>query len=243
MKMKKTLLLFVSVLGIAFQVQAGPWDELNQLNEKYAKATSYYTRIRYTLMDADNPSTLIDDRNGEVKRSPLGLYNKLDQLEYVVNKTYALLINHDLQECVVQRNTAMENPNSEGTDYTWINTLLKQNNVMYYVTADVQGQKAFRIDFKHNVMLKYRYIDIHFSAEKLEVTKVKMFYRHDASLYGLEGAYTPLMVMEYSSQNFAPVFTENDFSEKNYVSINGNKAQGVNSCKDYSILLDIAEKK
>ena len=241
MKMKKTLLLLTGMLVLGIQAFAGPWDELNLLNEKYAKAGSYYTRIRYLLMDADNPSTVIDDRQGEVKRSPLGLYNKLDQLEYVVNKTYALMINHELQECVVQRNTAMENPNAEGTDYSWINALLKQNNVMYYVTADVAGQKAFRIDFKANVLLKYRYIDVHFSPDKMEVTKVKMFYRHDAALYGLEGEYTPLMVMEYSAQNFNPVYTENDFSEKNYVSISGGKAKGVNSCKDYEVLLLTAE--
>lgn len=241
MNMRKTLLFLACLFSLPALLSAGPWDELNRLNEKYAGTASYYAQIRYRLMDADNPSTLIDDSQGEVKRCSLGIYNRLDKLEYVVNRTYALMVNHDLQECIVQRNTAMQKPDAEGMDYSWIHTLLQQPNVMYYVKADNRGEKAFRIDFRDNALLKYRYIDVHYSPEKTEVTRVKMFYRHEASLYGLEGTYTPLMLIEYIEQNFNPVFTENDFSEKNYVSINGNKSQGINSCKGYRILLGIGE--
>ncbi len=237
MKNRALSLLLLLVLSVGC-CHASIWDDLNAIRAKYNGIKSYAADHVYTLTADDPADRVVSVQYGSMAYSPAGYRYLLGDNLFAANQHYVWGVYKDVAEMVVQPLEEEDLAAPEGIwNFKKFDALLQQYKVLSAIPASKVGHRALRFDFHAHPLLQYRLIEMEYDPSTYAVLKVKMVYQYEASYYGLQEDYIPVLTIEYSHQQFNPDLAASSFSEAGYFKLAGDHFVGISPAyRDFTIL-------
>jgi hypothetical protein len=233
MRKRSFIFLFAicfSAVQVCAQDIAGVFREVNTA---YAKASSMSMQIQYKLYTNYISVTPYESSAGEFVKQNNNYYSSLLGITTIQNNKYKLSISDNEKTIIVSDPHASE----KSPSVPQIDSMLAKCSSSELKT-EANGYKNCILHFEKNPFSEFDRIEIEINTDHF-VSKLVMFYREAVTLDETNPSLKkekPRLEISYSSITAHPVFAEDQFSEKKYISADGKKIALTPSFATYRLL-------
>ncbi len=240
MKEKKHKLLILLLLLNAFVWAQDMKQDFLNINKVYHKNTCVNMSMAYTLYENHSSTTAVEKLEGMVKRMGECMHYKLSHIEYLRNTKYNLMIDNQAKLMVLTEHNTKLFDWDEQAYFGNLDAYLKMCDKSTYSTQGAYA--AYDLQIKSG---KYSRVIISFDKKKYLIHKMVFYYREaiDISKDKSGKKSSPRLEIDFSGINTSVQYTENDFSEMNFL----NKTEKNYTCKpaykDFRLKVELFDKK
>ena len=206
------LVLALSISGFSQSLK----EDLGKMKTLYAESDF---RMDMTVNIYSHEGAILQQNLGEVRRKGEDYYTAMDKTEKLVNSKCALFVDH--QRKTIFCRPGFENQSPEESTSAIVPDENQFDEQQAELLEEENNSRTWRITLERG---PYKEMDMKVGHEG-ELIQLTYYYRSTA-----DQPYAYLTI-GYSNREFAPRFSQQDFSEKNYVQIKG---ENVSLSKNYA---------
>lgn len=233
MKKRGYFLAFTILLSVAGLKAQDFASAFQQVNATYAKTPNISMQVQYSLFTNYVSTVPFENSIGFFVKEKGNYYSKLLGITTIQNSRYKLSVNENEKVIIVSNPAESE----KAPSLPMIDSMLVRCSSKEVVDLD-NGTKRYILHFEKTVFSEFDRIDIEINAAHF-VSKLVLFYREAVNLDESNTELKkekPRLEISYSSINTQPVISQEQFSEKHYINVNGKQIVLNSSFSNYRLL-------
>lgn len=221
-------LVFFLLLGISMRAQKNDAvvEELKKVNTSLKKCPSVKMDVAYTYFSSYTSKIPIEVQKGKIKKKGNSQYSSLLGTTTVLNDKYLLVVDSNSQRIIVSDRKTTSAP-QEVNDIDLEKMMKIYNSPVPVTSGNLTGYKFV---CKPNVNTEHSIIEIYYSKKNYVIEKLVFYYQQAMPVDPdkEDGAVDkPRLEIVFSNINLNAGLTDADFSEKNYIKIEGKEMKSL----------------
>ena len=232
---KFNLILFFVVLSLAdVAFSQNMKEDIRKVNLVYDKNDKISMDIIYNAYETYESSRIADTYVGSMKRNGKNYYSKILDIETVYTDKYALVINKEKKQLIVNNPIMFNNSNVTMVD---VDESFNSYSEVKEKT-ETATQKVYYFKVKKNIITNVSAFDIYINKETFFVEKAVIYYAHELKSNpndANEKYKKPRLEIVFNNININPTFEAGFFDYNSYITAKGTEFKLTDTYKDYNL--------
>jgi hypothetical protein len=232
--MKKYFVILLSACFFALPLCAqNIASAFREVNVAYAKASTMSMQVQYNLFTDYTGTIPFESSAGKFIKQGNNYYSSLLGVTTIQNNKLKLSVSENEKTIIVSSPVTAE----KAPSLPLIDSMLARCSSSEVKLME-NGDKNYILHFEKSAFSEFDRIEIEINADHF-VSRLRLFYRQAITLDETNSSLKkdkPRLEISYSSITTNPVIAADQFSEKSYISANGNKIALTASFATYRLL-------